>query len=222
MAALDLRQPQAPENGAHDEPFAAARTAIAGSPLDKKWRSVLVAAEADVAAARICERFGELCDSAKTHWLQMIDAARGRKGRARLGEVNRAVNLAIRPASDLSEHGVADLWAAPLATARSGRGDCEDYAILKYASLRLLGLSPQDMRLVIVTLPLAGQDHAVLAVRLDGRWLMLDNRRMAMIEAAHFPAEPRFVLAPGPDRTDDGLSAWAAGGGPSGDAPVLI
>jgi hypothetical protein len=29
-----------------------------------------------------------------------------------------------------------------------------------------------------------GEDHAVAAARLDGRWLMLDNRRMAMVEDA--------------------------------------
>ena len=29
-----------------------------------------------------------------------------------------------------------------------------------------------------------GEDHAVAAARLDGHWLMLDNRRMAMIEDA--------------------------------------
>jgi hypothetical protein len=27
-----------------------------------------------------------------------------------------------------------------------------------------------------------GEDHAVAAARLDGRWLTLDNRRMAMVE----------------------------------------
>jgi hypothetical protein len=30
--------------------------------------------------------------------------------------------------------------------------------------------------------PVRGEDHAIAAARLDGRWLMLDNRRMAMVE----------------------------------------
>jgi hypothetical protein len=40
-----------------------------------------------------------------------------------------------------------------------------------------------------------GEDHAVAAARLDGQWLMLDNRRMAMIDDAHVRNyRPLFVL----------------------------
>ena len=40
-----------------------------------------------------------------------------------------------------------------------------------------------------------GEDHAVAAARLDGRWLTLDNRRMAMIEDADIRNyRPSFVM----------------------------
>jgi hypothetical protein len=40
-----------------------------------------------------------------------------------------------------------------------------------------------------------GEDHAVAAVRLDGHWLMLDNRRMAMVEDANVRNyRPTFVI----------------------------
>ncbi len=40
-----------------------------------------------------------------------------------------------------------------------------------------------------------GEDHAVAAVRLDGRWLTLDNRRMAMVEDAYVRNyRPLFVI----------------------------
>ena len=40
-----------------------------------------------------------------------------------------------------------------------------------------------------------GEDHAVVAARLDDRWLTLDNRRMAMIEAAEIRNyRPTFVM----------------------------
>ena len=65
---------------------------------------------------------------------------RQRAGRARLGEINRAVNLSIRATSDLSQYGVADFWSAPLATIEKGAGECEDYAILKYLAYWLQSL----------------------------------------------------------------------------------
>ncbi|MBI3433495.1 MAG: transglutaminase-like cysteine peptidase [Proteobacteria bacterium] len=119
--------------------------------------------------------------------LAIANAAAAKPGRARLGEVNRAVNLAIRPMSDMAQHGVIDFWNSPLATLTSGRGDCEDYAIVKYAALRLAGLAEHDLRLLIVRDKTSGGDHAVLAVRLEGRWLLLDNRGLMMIEDRHAP-----------------------------------
>jgi hypothetical protein len=76
-----------------------------------------------------------------------------------------------------------------------GAGDCEDYAIAKFVALRLAGISPDDLRIVIMRDTLRGEDHAVAAARLDGRWLMLDNRRMAMVEDAYVRNyRPLFVI----------------------------
>jgi predicted transglutaminase-like cysteine proteinase len=44
-------------------------------------------------------------------------------------QVNRAINLAIRPMSDLTQHGEIEVWSPPLVTFTSGAGDCEDYAM---------------------------------------------------------------------------------------------
>jgi predicted transglutaminase-like cysteine proteinase len=108
---------------------------------------------------------------------------RQRAGRARLGEINRAVNLSIRATSDLSQYGVADFWSAPLATIEKGAGECEDYAILKYLALREAGISPDDLRLLIVSDPRRRTIHAVLAVHSDGEWLLLDNLTMVMVNS---------------------------------------
>ena len=66
---------------------------------------------------------------------------RARDGRARLGEINRAINLAIRPMSDLAQYGEIDVWSSPLVTFAHGAGDCEDYAIAKFVALRLAGIA---------------------------------------------------------------------------------
>src|SRR5262249_24562573 len=96
---------------------------------------------------------------------------------------------------DMAQHGVADLWSPPLATLSSGRGDCEDYAIAKYAALRAAGTPDENLRLLLVRDRAVGQDHAVLAVRHADVWLVLDNRYALLKEASelsHF--SPLFAL----------------------------
>jgi hypothetical protein len=84
--------------------------------------------------------------------------------------------------SDLAQYGQIDVWSSPLVTFTSGAGDCEDYAIAKLAALRMAGVATEDTRIVVLRDLLLGEDHAVVLARLEGHWLTLDNRRMAMIE----------------------------------------
>jgi len=42
-----------------------------------------------------------------------------------------------------------------------GQGDCDDYVVAKYISLRMLGISAEQLRMAVVKQPEAG-DHAVL------------------------------------------------------------
>ena len=51
----------------------------------------------------------------------------------------------------------------------SNAGDCEDYAIAKYVALQEIGIAAADLRLVVVHDEATKQDHAVAAVRYDGR-----------------------------------------------------
>jgi predicted transglutaminase-like cysteine proteinase len=127
--------------------------------------------------------------------LAIVDAGRQREGRARLGEINRAINLAIHPMSDLAQFGQEDVWSSPLSTFYRGAGDCEDYAIAKFVALRMAGIPSEDLRIVVLADVMRGEGHAVAAVRLDGRWLILDNRRMAMVEDMVFRSyRPLFVI----------------------------
>ena len=86
---------------------------------------------------------------------------------------------------------------SPLATLARGGGDCEDYAIAKFVALRRAGLAPEDLRIVVLRDTIHGEDHAVAAARLDGHWLTLDNRRMAMVEDTDVRNfRPTFVIGP--------------------------
>ncbi len=67
-----------------------------------------------------------------------------------------------------------DYWAAPYQfLAKSG--DCEDYCIVKYFTLKELGLSVDDMRIVVVRETIRNIGHAILAVYDGDNIYILDN-----------------------------------------------
>jgi predicted transglutaminase-like cysteine proteinase len=95
--------------------------------------------------------------------------------------INRAINLAIIPTSDFVQWGVADRWSSPLETFTTRHGDCEDYAIAKYVALLAAGVPPEDVKFAVVRNSDFSENHAVVAVRLDSAWVILDNRGLALV-----------------------------------------
>ena len=177
------------------EPFSLPTMTTSPSDVSAKWselQSRLLTEESTLTACRTAE---STCPAAARRLLSIIELGRHRQGRVLLGRINRAVNLSIRPMSDWAQYGVEDYWATPLETLGSGAGDCEDYAIAKYVALRESGIIADDLRLVIVRDIKGETNHAVLAVRYDENWLILDNRTLVMVnaeEALHY--YPLFVL----------------------------
>jgi len=90
--------------------------------------------------------------------------------------------MTVRPVSDWV-NGYGDFWASPLQTLGSGAGDCQDYAIVKYVALRGLRIPADDLRLIVVQNEKRETGHAAVAVRYAQRWLILDNRTMAIPDA---------------------------------------
>src|SRR5579864_4186555 len=165
------------------EPFELSVSALTGGALMEKWSKLAHRLDDERVQLALCDGDRDNCASpAALRFLTIVDLARQREGRARLGVINRAVNLAIRPMSDLAQYGEVDVWSSPLVTFDHGAGDCEDYAIAKFMALRQAGMAAEDLRIVILRDTFHGEDHAVLAARLDGHWLMLDNMRMALVE----------------------------------------
>jgi predicted transglutaminase-like cysteine proteinase len=152
-----------------------------GGALSTKWRSLQPALHLEAQVLDLCRSEPKTCSPGTSRFLAIIEAARTRSGRARIGEVNRAVNLAIRPVSDVAQFHVPDVWTTPLMTFALGTGDCEDYAIAKYVALREAGMDAADLRIIIMHDQAVHQDHAVTAVRIDGSWLILDNRHMVLL-----------------------------------------
>ncbi|HET7848154.1 MAG TPA: transglutaminase-like cysteine peptidase [Pseudolabrys sp.] len=175
------------------EPFGARATPP--GEISLKWRELQPQIEADLEEAAACHAHAGACSEEVRRFLSLVAVGQRQHGRAQLGWINRAVNLSIRPMSDWAQYGFADVWTSPLQTLRSRAGDCEDYAIVKYAVLRELGFAPDDLRVVILEDAQLHAEHAVVAVREDGNWLILDNRTMAILRPEDTRQyRPLFVL----------------------------
>ena len=67
-----------------------------------------------------------------------------------------------------------DYWEIPAEFLKKS-GDCEDYSIIKYFTLKELGVAPESMRIVVVRDTIRNFAHAVLAVYVNGDAFILDN-----------------------------------------------
>ncbi|MDD4702139.1 MAG: transglutaminase-like cysteine peptidase [Desulfovibrio sp.] len=81
---------------------------------------------------------------------------------------------------DIVNWGTQDYWAIPSEFLKKS-GDCEDYAIIKYFTLKELGIPPENMRVVVVRDTVRNLAHAVLAVYLNGDAYILDNLSNAVL-----------------------------------------
>jgi predicted transglutaminase-like cysteine proteinase len=165
------------------EPFGMQAAAQPDGTLQAKWQTLARESEAEQEVIALCAEDRARCTSpAALRLLDIAEQAQALPGRARLGTINRAINLSIRFSPDVGPSGPSDDWSAPLATLQRGAGDCEDYAVAKLTALRLAGVSADDLRLVIIHDDRRDEDHAVAAARLEGHWLILDNRKLVMLE----------------------------------------
>jgi predicted transglutaminase-like cysteine proteinase len=58
---------------------------------------------------------------------------------------------------------------------------------VKYVALRETGTLSDDLRLVIVRDVRRSGEHAVVAVRFEAEWLLLDNRHLVLVKAEEAP-----------------------------------
>jgi predicted transglutaminase-like cysteine proteinase len=88
-----------------------------------------------------------------------------------LARVNKWVNDTIKPITDMDQWGVVEKWSYPT----TGRGDCEDYVLLKRRMLIQAGW-PREALLITVVRERNGDGHAVLTVKTDKGEFILDNQ----------------------------------------------
>ena len=177
-----------------DQLFGLETEPVTDGPLLEKWRRVEAIITKDLELIAQCQT-AKPCPAPAQKLIDLSRQGTGRSGRARIGVINRAVNLAIRPVSDETQWGVPDRWSEPLETLHSNSGDCEDYAIVKYAALLAAGLPKEAVKIVVLRNRLPNEDHAVVAVQVDHQWLILDNRTLTLVRDTEvMRAIPGFVL----------------------------
>ncbi len=140
-----------------------------------KWTRALdrLARERQAAAADRCDGESGL-GCTYQRWERFLDSLRSADRREQLAAVNRYVNA--RPyVADEANWQQSDYWATP-GEFFTRAGDCEDYAIAKYISLRQLGWRDQDLRIVAVTDLRKQQGHAVVVAVAGGQAWVLDNQ----------------------------------------------
>ena len=129
------------------------------------------------------ERYGAEAAQRIRSWEQLLVAAAARDEREQIRMVNEFFNRNVLYRTDPELWGVADYWATPLETLGKAGGDCEDYAIAKYTSLRKLGIPDSRLRIFYVHARLgalasnAEEAHMVLGYypSEDAEPLILDN-----------------------------------------------
>lgn len=141
-------------------------------------------------------------------WNQLLDNQSDRSTTHKLKQVNQFFNRSLRYGEDSEIWRSNDYWATPLESMLLGRADCEDYAIAKYMTLKLLGVPTEQLRLIYVRARMGGanspisQAHMVLGYYASPTAipLILDN----LVDDV-MPADQRPDLTPVFSFNDAGL-----------------
>jgi predicted transglutaminase-like cysteine proteinase len=89
---------------------------------------------------------------------------------------NLKINREIEAITDQDHWGVVDRWDLP----EDGKGDCEDYVLLKRKRLAEAGIPRRALRVTVV-IDEENAGHAVLMIRTDRGDFILDNKRNAIL-----------------------------------------
>lgn len=146
----------------------------------RQWQAVLERIRKEQPRYAACRNDPSACPNRATGaWQALLLQLEGMHLDDQIIRINRFVNK-FQYRSDHLVYGKSDYWASPLEFFKYS-GDCEDYAIAKYISLRLLGVPEERLRLAVVHDQIRDLAHAVLVVYKDDTALVLDNLTNAVL-----------------------------------------
>ncbi|GMR07185.1 MAG: transglutaminase-like cysteine peptidase [Gammaproteobacteria bacterium] len=140
------------------------------------------------------DKYGSSAAERLQDWNEMLGSAelKGLPELEKLKRVNDFFNQ-MEFVSDLDHWGEMDYWATPVEFLATNGGDCEDFSIAKYLTLRHLGVSAEKLRITYVKALTINQAHMVLTyfTTPDAEPIVLDN-----LVADILPASQRDDLIP--------------------------
>lgn len=166
------------------------------------------------AMAKAGEKYGEMALRRLKTWQKIIADGQGKGDKEKLEMVNNFYNL-IPYKTDPVHWQQKDYWATPLEMLGTNGGDCEDYSIAKYLTLRQLGVDDEKLRITYAKYKQKGtgyeEAHMVLSYyeSLDSEPYILDNINKRLLKASE-----RTDLLPVYSFNGEGL--WVAKGGGGG------
>lgn len=154
---------------------------------------------------KIEEKYNKFARERVEAWQILIESSQNLSDDEKLDVVNRFFNTNMQFINDQALWGKEDYWATPIEALSIGAGDCEDYSIAKYFTLRQLGVDEDKLRITYVKAIKIGQAHMVLTYFKNKRAtpLVLDN-----LDTEIKPANLRTDLIPVYSFNGDGL--WLA------------
>lgn len=111
---------------------------------------------------KVANFYGERAGKRVTAWRNMVENSQDVSELDKLDRVNDFFNQ-LYFVDDIDLWGQKDYWATPLEFLGAAAGDCEDFSIAKYFSLRELGIDDKKLRLVYVKAIRLDQFHMVVA-----------------------------------------------------------
>jgi len=154
---------------------------------------------------RFTATYGDKARKTLEQWLTLITENSDQDDWHKMRLVNHFFNKKITFVNDIIHWKEKDYWATPLEFIGTQGGDCEDFALAKYFTLKAMGVNPSYMRLMYVRALTINQPHMVLiySQEVDEMPLVLDN-----INPKILPANHRRDLKPVYSFNGDGL--WLA------------
>ena len=146
---------------------------------DQQWLSAELLAGAQ-------QEFGDEAEQRLLDWQQLYQDLRNEDEYEQLRQVNNFFNQQVNYISDEKHWGQKDYWATPYESLTTHGGDCEDFVIAKYYTLKELGVEVEKMRITYVKALRINQAHMVLTYfpTPDAIPLVLDNLISKIVSAS--------------------------------------
>ena len=196
------------------------KTGLAGLVFGALLALGIAATDYDKMLGLAQQQYGAQAVQTVTAWRKLIEESAALAETEKLNKVNTFFNRRVLYKSDMEVYKVDDYWATPLEFMGHGAGDCEDYSISKYVTLRILGVPNERLRIIYVryqsgnTAPIAHMVLGYYAQPADEP-VILDN----MVSSIR-PASMRTDLSPVYSFNSDGL--WVGGATTSTDPTTRL